>query len=665
MDNTKPTPEQLEREISDLRRQVSELTASRNRFRDLVENTCDWVWEVDLQGRYTYVSPRVKDLLGREPDDLIGASVFDIMPPAEAQRVAEIFQSILERVEPFEHLQNICLHADGSEVLMATSGVPILGPDGALQGYRGIDRDITEHKLIEDALRAEKDFSNTLVQASPAFIVAIAPDGKTMLMNESMRQELGYSEDEVVGADYLTTFVPQPDRAMLSEVFQKLKGTTEATVNRNHLLARDGRELLVEWRGRQIYDADGKLEYFIGLGIDITTLNRTKKERKRLEEQLRQAQKMEAVGELAGGIAHDFNNILTAIQGNAELLKMDMPAASEQTTFADQIIKSANRAADLTKQLLAFARKGKWQVVPVEIHNIITQSVSMLTHSIDKRIEIRLELHAEASTVLGDPTQLQNAMLNLGVNARDAMPSGGTLTYATRCVTLTETDCSQHPLKLTPGDFLEIQISDTGVGMDKQTQKRIFEPFFTTKEVGKGTGLGLAGVYGCIRNHEGGISVYSEPTRGASFNILLPLADRKTQTTPETTVKNTPIRGTGRILIVDDEESIRNFVSTSLKNLGYTVDTCRDGATGTDYYRHHHSEIDLVILDLIMPKMSGEDAFYEMKKIDPNVKVIVASGFSHTQTTNKMLNEGALTLLNKPFHIIELSKAVAQHIQHE
>ncbi|MBT3199478.1 MAG: PAS domain S-box protein [Phycisphaerales bacterium] len=526
-----------------------------------------------------------------------------------------------------------------------------------------IFNDISDRKQAEEALRSEKDFSNTLIQASPAFIVAIAPDGKTMLMNESMRKELGYSEAEVVGTDYLTTFVPKTDRKDLIKVFQNLNSTTVFTTNENRVLTRDGRKLLVEWRGQQICDSDGHVEYFIGVGIDITERKRAESERDRLEEQLRQAQKMEAVGQLAGGIAHDFNNILTAIQGNAELLKMDIPDTSVQTKFADEIIKGSNRAADLTRQLLAFARKGKWQAVPIDIHDVISQTVSMLTHSIDRRIDIRLELHASPSTITGDPTQLQNTMLNLGVNARDAMPNGGTLTYATRRVTLTQTDCDNHPFDLTPGEFIEICITDTGIGMDNETQQRIFEPFFTTKEVGKGTGLGLAGVYGCILNHEGGISVCSEPGCGASFKILLPLADSKTKTTPETSTENTPIRGTGHILVVEDEESVRNFVAASLNNLGYTVHTCYDGVDGTEYYRRHHSEIDIVILDLIMPKMNGEDTFIEMKKINPNVKAIIASGFSHAQTTNKMLNEGALTLLNKPFNMIKLSQAIAKHIR--
>jgi CheY-like chemotaxis protein len=230
-------------------------------------------------------------------------------------------------------------------------------------------------------------------------------------------------------------------------------------------------------------------------------------------------------------------------------------------------------------------------------------------------------------------------------------------------VTLTQADCDEHPCELTPGDFLEIRIADTGAGMDEQTQKRIFEPFFTTKAMGKGTGLGLAGVYGCVRSHDGSVSVSSQPGRGAAFTVLLPLGDPGAAARKQTRADDELVRGTGHVLVVDDEEGVRNFVRASLQNLGYTVSACDDGASSVDYYRQHHREIDLVILDLIMPRMNGQDTFLEMKKINPNVKAIVSSGFSHSQATRQILDQGALGLLNKPFQIKELSLAVANHIR--
>jgi PAS domain S-box-containing protein len=335
-----------------------------------------------------------------------------------------------------------------------------------------------------------------------------------------------------------------------------------------------GEEFIVQTVKTPVRDDAGNVVGVLGIFWDITDRKRAAEEHARLEDQLRQARKMEAIGQLAGGIAHDFNNILTAIQGNAELLKLAMPATETTTGYTDEIIRGANRAADLTKQLLSFARKGKRQVTPVDVHQTITDTTNLLTHSVDRRIELRLELHAAPSIVMGDPTQLQNALLNLGLNARDAMGEGGSLTFSTRNLTLTAEDCSEHSYELTPGRYIEISITDTGVGMDLGTQERIFEPFFTTKEVGRGTGLGLAGVYGCVKSHDGSISVYSEPEHGTTFRILLPLGDTDTEAAPHGNVEEKPVRGTGHILVVDDEESVRNFASTALRNLGYTVSIC-------------------------------------------------------------------------------------------
>ena len=966
MDSVGPAREQLEREVDDLRRQLAELTARQNihtqamdelrasgdRFRELVESTSDWLWEVDRDGKYTYVSPRVRDLLGREPDDLIGTPLFDIMPPAEAERIAAFFQDILSRAEPFEHLENVCLHVDGREVVMETSAVPVYGPDGALEGYRGVDRDITDRKRAEnliriqgelaealsatgkleeglrlclgaslsasgmdcggiylvreasgaldmvyhqglsegfvadvshrdaesanarivmagkptytqypqlgvpldkvekregllaiavipirhedqiigclnvashrldevpafsrgaleaiaaeigsaitrlrteEALRASEERYRGVVEHSADLVWRVDMDDRITYVSSIALSMLGYAPAELIGEPVSRVLTEESTQRGVARLQQPKNGElgTEALVHELTYRRKDGSEFIGELRSAPITDAadktvgiqgitrditerkraeqalreseerfrslsdsapvgiwhtdnEGRVLYtnkrwqeitgltlaeslgpgwsdalhpedrervfelwnrcvseeegwsgefrfiatsgdvrwvhtstapvrsetgqvigHVGSNEDITDRKRAEEERERLEEQLRQAQKMEAVGQLAGGIAHDFNNILTVIQGNAELLKMDLPAGGQQARFADEVIKGANRAADLTRQLLAFARKGKWQVTPVDIHDAIAQTVKMLTHSIDRRIEIHMELRASPSVVMGDPTQLQNALLNLGVNARDAMAGGGVLTYATRNVTLTEADCDELPYELTPGDFLEIRVTDTGSGMDPQTRERIFEPFFTTKEVGKGTGLGLAGVYGCVKNHDGSISVASEPGRGATFTILLPLARAGTAATARTVGGDEPSPGTGHVLIVDDEESVRGFVRAALQNLGYTVSSCCDGGEAVAHYRSHHQEIDLVILDLIMPKMSGQDTLRELKKINPHVRVLVSSGFSHTQATHQTLDEGVLGLLYKPFQVTELSRAVAQHIQRD
>ena len=608
----------------------------------------------DEHGKFLRWNRNLETVTGYSPDEISQMRPVEFFPPDERDHVKEAIGEVFS-------------HGWGSVEANFTAKNGSLTPyllTGArfeIDGVRclaGMGLDIGDRVRTARRLQAEQIFTDTIIQSMPGlFYIFEESSARFFRRNANWAKISGYSDEEL---DAMTALDVVADRDLCAERMQEVYDTGRSAME-NHLLTKSGEQVPYYFTGEKLV-VDGKT-YLVGLGLDISARKQAEGERNRLEEQLRQAQKMEAVGELAGGIAHDFNNILTAIQGNAELLKMELPSDGQLAGFAGEVIRGANRAADLTKQLLAFARKGKWRVTPVNIHSVINQTADMLTHSIDRRIDISLELNASPCTVMGDPTQLQNAMLNLGVNARDAMPDGGTLTYATRNVALSQSDCDEQSLELAPGRFLEINVADTGAGMDADTQKRIFEPFFTTKGVGKGTGLGLAGVYGCIMNHDGKISVYSEPGYGSTFKIMLPLSGEETAATTQTVASDAPARGTGHILIVDDEESIRNFVWTSLENLGYTVSACNDGAAGVDYYRKHYREIDLVILDLIMPKMSGQDVFSEMKKIDPDVKVLISSGFSHTQATTQMLDQGALALLNKPFQITELAETVAKHLQ--
>lgn len=376
------------------------------------------------------------------------------------------------------------------------------------------------------------------------------------------------------------------------------------------------------------------------------------------------ALKMEAIGRLAGGIAHDFNNILTAIQGNAELLQMDGFGQAERDDMLLQIMTASKRASELTKQLLDFARKGTFQIVSADVTKIIEQTVALLSHSIDKRIDIKLDLQADPPCVLADPSQIGNALVNLGMNACDAMPNGGVLTFKTRNVILDEKSCVNHLGELVLGPYVEICICDTGSGMDSETRSRIFEPFFTTKEVGKGTGLGLASVYGCIKSHYGNIHVDSHPGQGTTFKILLHAAEAACVSDEDPACKDI-IKGSGHVLVVDDEGIVRAFVATVLQKLGYSVSMCINGAEAVEFFKDCHQDIDLVILDLVMPVLNGPDTFRELKQIDPDVNVLISSGFSKNETTNSLIDDGALGLLSKPFRISELAQTVAKSITHK
>ena len=376
------------------------------------------------------------------------------------------------------------------------------------------------------------------------------------------------------------------------------------------------------------------------------------------KERKAQSQKMDAIGQLAGGVAHDFNNMLAGIMGAAQLLQYSQRNIDKKgLEFVDMIIKSSQRAADLTAKLLAFGRKGKVTSTIIDLHKIIDDTVTLFERTIDKKITILSSKEAKICTVVGDNSALQNALLNLGINASHAMLNGGELLIKTRNILLNENYCENSPFKIEPGEFVEIEVRDTGTGMSPSTLSKIFEPFFTTKKSGKGTGLGLASVYGTIQDHHGVITVYSELNKGTSFHILLPCSQNEIIAEVDNKVV---LSGSGQILMVDDEELIRATGKYTLEEMGYKVLLAKDGFEAVKIFREKYSEIDLVIMDMIMPEMNGSEAFYKMKEIDENCKVIISSGFTKDENLNELKKAGLLGFIQKPFRDFELSKLISK-----
>jgi nitrogen-specific signal transduction histidine kinase len=392
--------------------------------------------------------------------------------------------------------------------------------------------------------------------------------------------------------------------------------------------------------------------------VDITESKRAEEALRESGARLRQSEKMTAIGQLAGGVAHDFNNQLAAIMGYAEMLALRIED-ERLRDFAQGIVIAAKRASDLTKQLLAFSRKGKCLSTPVTVHPLLGEVVMLLERSIDKRVHITQLLKAGQSVVMGDPSQLQNALLNVALNARDAMPQGGELTFETDVTTLDEGYCRNNPYEIAPGQYLRISVTDRGCGMTDEVKKHLFEPFFTTKQPGQGTGMGLASVYGTVQNHHGAINVYSEVGHGTTIRICLPLAPEAAAPTPSTD-DPAPARGTARILVVDDERSVREMAAELLRSFGYVVAICADGREAVEYYQANVSQVDLVILDMVMPEMGGRDTFLAMRRINPQVRALLSSGYSLNGEAQGILNEGVLGFIGKPYCRAELSRSVAE-----
>lgn len=392
----------------------------------------------------------------------------------------------------------------------------------------------------------------------------------------------------------------------------------------------------------------------------IEIIHQREEEKIKLVSQLNQSQKMDAIGQLAGGIAHDFNNMLGGILTAGELLARYLPDEPKAKQFHQIIIQSATRAADLTSNLLAFSRTSSKASSTMDVHNIINETITILKNTIDRRIEVETDFKAKTSLTVGDPSQLQSALLNLGINGSQAMSSGGTLRFSSRLVEIDSAFCDMSIFDLLPGNYLEIEIKDTGCGISPENLNKIFEPFFSTKEQGKGTGLGLAAVYGTIKQHAGAITVYSELDAGTSFQILLPLAS--VAATIESAVQ-APLKGKGTILIVDDEEAMRITAKAILENLGYTILLAENGAEAISFFKEHQESIDLVLLDMIMPVMNGKDCFVALQQLDSTVRVVIASGFTREEDLDDMKKRGLKGFIRKPYLSGSLSQSVYESLR--
>jgi signal transduction histidine kinase/ActR/RegA family two-component response regulator len=391
---------------------------------------------------------------------------------------------------------------------------------------------------------------------------------------------------------------------------------------------------------------------------EVSERERAEREREAMREQLQLSQKMEAIGRLAGGVAHDFNNLLTTIRGHTELLRRNTLVDAPTRIDLDAILTASDRAAELTGQLLAFSRRGKLRAEQVELDKLIEEVTRLLRHTVDPRIEVRSELGLDGAVVAGDPSRLQSALLNLAVNARDAMPEGGQLVFSTRVV---GPEDPARPGELPAGPPLaEIRVADTGMGMAPEVARRVFEPFFTTKEMGRGTGLGLAAVYGTVRSHGGSIVVDSAPGLGSLFRIYLPLVGQHGAATATVTPERAWIEGRGTVLLVDDQAEVRDVTGSILDRLGYTVITAEDGVAALARYAQHSQSIRLVLLDVRMPRMDGAETLRRLRKLAPALPVVIVSGFGADKDLATIRAMGVQGVVEKPFTVSELSETMAR-----
>jgi two-component system cell cycle sensor histidine kinase/response regulator CckA len=510
-----------------------------------------------------------------------------------------------------------------------------------------------KRKAADDALRESEDKYRTILESIEEGYFETDLAGNLTFFSNPFCKILGYSHSQLIGVNTRQYTTPETVEKMDRITEQLLQAGMPENITSYDVIRPDGDKVLLELSFSILKGPDEGPVGFRGVLRDVSARKKTEKEKHKLETQLQQVQKMESIGTLAGGIAHDFNNILMGIQGNASLMLLKIDSAHPNYEKIKNIETYVQNGTTLTKQLLGFARRGKYLVKATDLNEIIEKSSSLFART-RKEIQVHSNLHDSIWTAEVDRGQIEQVLLNLYVNAWQAMLDGGDLYLRTENVTL---DSSYvKPYKVEPGRHVKISITDTGVGIDKQTQERIFEPFFTTKEMGRGTGLGLASVYGIIKSHGGYINVYSELDQGTTFTIYLPASGKEAVEDAE--LITDIVKGSGTVLLIDDEKMILEVGRELLEELGYTVLPATSGLEAIDIFQKDQDKIDMIIMDMIMPGMSGSETFDRLKQINPNAKILLSSGYSVNGQATNILQRGCDGFIQKPFNMNQLAERI-------
>src|SRR5919108_635499 len=632
-------------------RAEEESRASAARLNAIIDAALDAVITMDGSGVIRSWSPQAERMFGWPAPEAIGRKLSATIIPPQHRAAHE--RGLARFLAPGEgrvlnrRIEITGLHRDGREIPVELAITPVRIGEAWL--FSAFVRDTTERRRAEEALRNSELTYRSLVEDSPFGIFRSTPDGRILAVNPALVGMLGYpSEAELQQRTMSDIYVDQAERRRLIDLVTQAGSLTAESVWRRA----DGRHITVRQTGRAVTDASGKVQYFNVLVEDMT-------EHRQLEERLRQAQKMEAIGRLAGGVAHDFNNVLTAIFGYADLVAEELPARAPARKDLAEIRKAAERAAALTKQLLAFSRQQMLQPRVLNLNELVEDVDKMLRRLIGEDIDLRLALTPGVGNVRVDPGQLQQVIMNLVVNARDAMPTGGKLLLETDNAELSEQYAEAHQ-PVVPGAYVLLAVSDTGIGMDTNTRARIFEPFFTTKEKGKGTGLGLSTVYGIVKQSGGYIWPYSEPGRGTTFKIYLPRVEGPAEGPVARGEGPRPSGGRETILLAEDDAILRPLTKGLLEKLGYQVLQAENAAQALAAARAHRAPIHLLVADVVMPGGSGRELAQQLAEIRPETRVLYVSGYTVDAIVHHGMLEPGLNFLQKPFNPDALARKVRE-----
>ncbi len=654
--------ETLGRELEERTRAEEALAESEAKYRLLVEGSGDVVYALGPDYRFTYLSPVVERLTGYTPEEIKNLDMDEFFTPDSADILRKAYRRRIRdekvgiRKDDVERWELEHKHKNGHTIWGEVSVKPVRHSNGRFAGLQGVTRDITARKKAETALRESEEKYRLVAYATADIIFEFYfSDGLYAHISPNCREILGYTDEELSSASWFVRdrMVPPEDLPELKKIYAAgLKGPRDHIVYEFRVRCKDGRIKYLQESSIFIRHADGRVAGMIGSYKDIT-------DKKRMETQLRQAQKMEAIGTLAGGIAHDFNNILGAILGFTELAMMDLSADHPARDKLVQVERSGNRAKSLVQQILSFSRRTDQERKPLHLGPILKESLKLLRASLPSTIEIRQQLDTNAGMVMADSTQIHQLIMNLCTNAAHAMQKGGGTLEARLDRVILDEEAARQYAELGPGRYRRISISDTGTGMDMETMDRVFEPFFTTKRAGEGTGMGLAVVHGIVKSHDGAITVYSEPGRGSTFRVYLPEILDEAEDEPSPNIGILPT-GWERILLVDDEENLVTVGGRILERLGYRVTGLTSAVDALKLFREVPDKFDLVITDQTMPYMTGIRLAEELMRIRPEIPIILCTGFSHETTAEEALALGIKRFLMKPMNAGEIGRTVRE-----
>lgn len=653
------------RDVTYQRNIEASLVESEARFRELFEHASDIIYTHDLKGNYTSVNEAARKLLGYSPEEFMTLNFRDIVDPQYLPLTEGNFRKkVLEGAEVTGPYELVALAKDGKRIWLEVT-TRIIRQEGAPVAVHGIARDMTPRKQTERALRESEDRYRVIARQAGHLVYDYDVASGDISWTGAVREITGYPEKEFQSFDINAweDMIHPDDRERALSLLAECMAAGRKYSVAYRFRKKDGSYVLVEDNGVFLFDESTGGLRMLGILKDITERTIVEQERATLTEQLFHAQKMEAIGTLAGGIAHDFNNLLQVISGYSQLLLTNPNTEARTRKWIRHIEHAARSGSELVKGLLTLSRKIEPHRKPISLNQQVEQVANILSRTISKMIKIELRLLEDLPLISADPVQIEQVLMNLAVNARDAMPDGGLLVFETNKVTIDASNPGPHG-ELKAWDYVLLRVSDTGHGMDSETVKRIFDPFFTTKQREEGTGLGLSIAYGIVKQHGGAIRCFTELERGSVFDVHLPAIKEKEET-QDVASWLPPPGGPETILLVDDDESVTSLGESMLTEIGYKVITAVNGKKALEVFKRRGDEISLVILDLNMPEMNGQRCLREIMKINGAARVIVASGYTEANPAGEVIALGARAFIEKPYDIMKLLQMIRNILDEE